>query len=109
MDLNDVLLVVATMATLVNGYSSRKRYMSGVMISMLVAQAQLFIKINDTGTSDYVQTITNASSQSWVVGIAYVFIVWWIGYILGGITIKMKVNNDELLGKDVESDVYRLD
>lgn len=109
MDLNDVLLIIATMAMFVHGYSSRKRYMPGVLISTLVAQAQLVVKIGDTGTSEYMQAITNVSSQSWVVGIVYVFIVWWIGYMLGGIGIKKKVNNDELPGKDIELDVYRLD
>jgi hypothetical protein len=109
MDLNDILLIVATMAMFVHGYCSRKRYMPGVLISTLVAQAQLVVKIGDTGTSEYVQAIANVSSQSWVIGIAYVFIVWWIGYMIGGITIKRKVNSDELPGKDIEPNVYRLD
>lgn len=109
MDLNDVLVIIATMAMFVNGYSLRKRYVPGILISVLVAQAQLFVKIGETGTYEYMQAITNVSSQSWAVGIVYVFIVWGIGYMLGGITIKKKVNNDELPGKDIEPDVYRLD
>jgi hypothetical protein len=109
MDLNDILLIAVTMAILVHGYCSRKRYMPGVLISMLVAQIPTSVKIGEMGTSEYMKTIANVSSQSWMVGISYIFFVWGIGYVLGGIDIKKKVNNDELPGKDMEPDVYRLD
>lgn len=104
-----ILLVVATMAIFVNGYSSRKRYMPGIIISVLVAQINLFVKIGETGISEYMQAIANVSSQSWVVSIAYVFFIWGIGYILGGINIKRSNNSDDLPGKDAEPEGCNLD
>ena len=108
MELNDILFVVITIVILVNGYSLRKGYVPGILISVIVAETQLFVRIGDTGTYEYIQTVANVSSWSWVVGIAYVFFVWGIGYILGGITIKKKDNNDNLPGRDIESEIYRL-
>lgn len=109
MELTYVLFVISTVSIFFSGYFCRKRNITGVLTSTLVAQVPTLINVTTMGVSKYTQRIVNTPTQSWMTAIVYITFVWGIGYVLGGINIKKKDNSDNLPGKDVKHEGFRLD
>jgi hypothetical protein len=112
MELGDVLLIISTTAMFVHGYSCRKRYRAGVILSTVVAQIPVLTNISSSGITGYGKNIVGASSQDWIIGIICVMIVWGIGYMLGGVNLKKRGNSDNienLQGKDVNYKGFKFD
>lgn len=107
--LEGVLFIIATVATIISGYSVRRRYLLGILVSAFLTTAQLLIYINISGISDFKQNIVGAGQQSWIVSIVYVAFVWGIGYILGGINTRKKENLGKLPGEDNKYGEYKFD
>ena len=111
MELNDTLLIIATIAIFANGCSIRRKYMPGILASALVAQAQLLITIISEGVSEYGQHLVRSVAQDWMVAMFYVAFFWGIGYICGGIRLRWKSSKspDDLQGNDSEYVGFNLD
>lgn len=109
MILDYVLFTITTVAIAANGYYSRRRHSSGILISMFFTQARLFANISTTEILEYKLNIINASYQDWLTAIVYVALLWRLGYILGGINTKKKENSDDLPVRDCKCGEYIYD
>ncbi len=101
MGLHDILFAITTISMFFSGYSWRKKSVIGIMASSLLALIPPITETIMEGVPNYGQIITNMTEIMWLVAISYTVIVWMMGYIAGGFSLKKKDYSDDFPRKDI--------
>lgn len=96
MELDNILLIIATVGIFAHGYAIRKKYTALMLIITLLLQVNLVVTILDVGAKNYIENIWNVSMPNFLIAVTYTIFFWVSGYIVGGINLNKKGNKDEL-------------
>ena len=96
MELDNILLGIATIGIFSHGYAIRKKYTALTLIITLLLQVNLVVTILDVGAKNYIENIWNVSMSNFLIAVTYTIFFWVLGYIVGGISLNKNSNKDEL-------------
>ncbi len=95
---DDILFIISMASIFFNGFCFRRKYMIGLLASVLFAQIPIVANIYMMGVHTYLQHIVNADKYTWIYAAIYFIFLWVLGYILGGFGLS-KIDNEDFPGK----------
>ena len=96
MELDNILLGIATVGIFAHGYAVRKKCAALMLIITLLLQVNLIVTILDVGAKNYLENIVGVSMPEFLIAVTYTIFFWGAGYVVGGINLGKKSKKDEL-------------
>lgn len=88
MTLDDTLFLIGTAAMFMQGYSYRRKYFFGIIMSAGLATVQLLVGILANGIDLYTHSISQSSISDLSIAIVYTLFWWMLGYVAGSISLE---------------------